>query len=253
MWCAGVEGVLVGGGGGCGRGGRAGGLCGLPGRGGLGEAYGRFGLKAERSDLEDFVAGAYLDDMGLSSPHRPEEPDQPSEDARPGIDVDRETVERVADYVRLLAIPARTAQAGADVFAEVGCADCHVPSVRTDPTYPIPQLAGIDAPIFSDLLVHDMGDALSSAPAPGPARPPRDGLDDVGTALQGATEVHAAEWRTAPLIGIRHLSALLHDGRARNVTEAIEAHAGEAAASRARFQQLEPTGRARLVRYVESL
>ncbi len=224
----------------------------IPAREGYGHAYGRFGLKAERSDLEDFVAGAYLDDMGLSSPHRPEEPDQPSEDARPGIDVDRETVERVADYVRLLAIPSRTAEVGSEVFAEVGCADCHVPSLRTDPAYPIPQLAGIDAPIFSDLLVHDMGEALSSAPAPEPP-PPLDGLHDVGTALRGATEVQPVEWRTSPLIGIRHLSALLHDGRARNVTEAIEAHAGEAAPSRARFERLVPARRARLVRYVESL
>jgi CxxC motif-containing protein (DUF1111 family) len=62
-----------------------------------------------------------------------------------------------------------------------------------------------------------------------------------------------SEWRTAPLIGIRHLSALLHDGRARDVTEAIEAHAGEASSSRVRFEQLPPERRTRLVRYVESL
>ena len=90
---------------------------------------------------------------------------------------------------------------------------------------------------FSDLLLHDMGPELDG----------------------GATEpgVAASEWRTAPLWGLsRALAAragLLHDGRARSVSEAIRHHGGEAAGARRRFGALPAADRARLLSYVEAL
>jgi CxxC motif-containing protein (DUF1111 family) len=97
-------------------------------------------------------------------------------------------------------------------------------------------LAGIDAPIFSDLLLHDMGAALSDGQYEEEARP--------------------TEFRTAPLIGVRFLSTLLHDGSAHNVVEAIEAHDtadSEGRESAQRYKALPPDERARLVRLVEAL
>lgn len=191
---------------------------------------GRFGLKSKLATLEGFVAEAYLNDMGITSPHRPHEE---GEDAKPGIDLEADVVEQVADYVRMLAIPSRAETPGADLFEQVGCATCHVPTMRTRANHPIRQLAGIDAPIYSDLLLHDMGVDLADGIAEGPAS--------------------GSEWRTSPLIGIRHMNAYLHDGRARTVAEAVRMHAGEARFAREAFGQLADEARGRLIRFVESL
>lgn len=202
---------------------------------------GRFGLKARIATLDDFSADAYQGDMGLTSPMRPDEPLNPEgldDDARPGLDLDADEVNLAADYVRLLAIPRRDTPdaAGEKLFADARCDVCHVPTLRTRADYPIELLAGIDAPVYTDLLLHDMGSDLA------------DGLPD--------GDASGSEWRTAPLLGIRHLRSYLHDGRARTVEDAILLHEGpgsEANDSIARFRALKPEERERLVRFVESL
>jgi CxxC motif-containing protein (DUF1111 family) len=92
---------------------------------------------------------------------------------------------------------------GRDAFIQVGCARCHVPTLRTGP-HPIGALAFKEVTLYSDLLLHDLGDALSDGRADGTAE--------------------AGEWRTAPLWGTRVMrdflngeAFLLHDGRARSV------------------------------------
>ena len=108
-------------------------------------------------------------------------------------------------------------RAGVDLGqAHIDRAVCHVPAMRTRADYPIAQIAGIDAPIYSDLLLHDMGAALA------------DGMTDGGAGPRA--------WRTAPLIGMRFQAGYLHDGRAPSVAEAVVAHDGEArgAATRVR-------------------
>lgn len=171
---------------------------------------GRFGLKASFPTLDRFVAGALQGDISITSPLVPDElpnPDGLLDDALPGPDVDTDAVDALADYVRLLDIPHRDSPAeGADLFEAIGCADCHVPTLHTRADYPLPQLADIDAPIYSDLLLHDRGDELA------------DGI------VQG--DATGREWRTAPLIGLRFLGAYMHDGRATTLEEAIDSHAG---------------------------
>jgi CxxC motif-containing protein (DUF1111 family) len=202
---------------------------------------GRFGLKARQPTLDDFTADAYQGDMGITSPMRPHELPVPggiTDDAKPGTDLTLEVVNLVADYVRLLAIPQRaepdaTAEA---LFAEVRCDVCHVPSVPTRADYPIPLLAGINAPVFTDLLLHDMG--VDHA----------DGLIEWGA---GSTE-----WRTAPLMGLRFFEAYLHDGRAETINEAILGHrsdGSEANDSVDRYEALSAEDRARLLTYVLGL
>ena len=193
-------------------------------------SVGRFGLKARLATLEQFVADAYLNDMGITSPHRPHEE---GEDAKPGVDLDDDVVEQVADYVRMLAIPRREDVEGAELFERAGCATCHVPTLKTRRDYPVRQLAGIDAPIYSDLLLHDMGAELADGIAEGAA---------TGT-----------EWRTAPLIGLRHMSAYLHDGRAETVRDAIRLHGGEAEFVHERLRELGTASENQLIRFVESL
>jgi CxxC motif-containing protein (DUF1111 family) len=202
---------------------------------------GRFGLKARVVNLEDFAADALQGDMGITSPLRPTEtpnPDGLLDDALPGLDVDLATVEDLADYTRLLRIPARAAPppGGPELFEQTLCAACHVPSLRTRVDHVVPQLANVEAPIYSDLLLHDMGSLLADGLTDGSAGP--------------------SEWRTAPLMGLRHFRTYLHDGRARTVKDAVEHHHGpgsEANQSVELFRALTTQQQDLLVLFVEQL
>lgn len=209
---------------------------------GSGEArIGRFGLKATSPDLSDFTARALHGDMGLTSPLYPAEPSNPdglTDDGKPGLDVTREDVERMADYVRLLALPSRTSvsAAGARAFDAVGCATCHVPSLRTRPDHPVAALADVEAFVYTDLLLHDMGEGLADGVREGDAGP--------------------REWRTAPLIGLRFFPAYLHDGRALTIEAAIVEHRGpgsEANDAVAAFEGLGDEERRALIEFVSGL
>jgi CxxC motif-containing protein (DUF1111 family) len=199
---------------------------------------GRFGLKARIATLDEFTADAFQGDMGMTNPMRPEElanPDGLKDDLHAGVDVDLDYVNRVAFYLRRIAIPRRVglSEQGKALFESAQCSACHVPSLKTRADYPIKALAGIDAAVFTDFLLHDLGDALA------------DGMTD-GTAA-------SRTWRTAPLIGLRFSKTLLHDGRVTNVTDAILAHDGEAKASADLFRALSDADRAALVSYVSAL
>ncbi len=202
---------------------------------------GRFGFKARIRTLDEFTADAFQGDMGMTSPLRPVElpnPDGLLDDSHAGVDVDLETVNAVADYLRLLEIPARAAPdaAGQALFASTGCGSCHVASLRTRADYPIQALAGIDAPLYSDLLLHDMGVALA------------DGLTD--------GQAGPREWKTAPLIALRLLRTYLHDGRAHTLEDAVLMHASEgseANPSVARFRALAPAEQQALLDFVKTL
>ena len=199
---------------------------------------GRFGLKSRIATLDDFTADAFQGDMGLTTPMRPTElanPDGLSDDQRAGIDLDLDHVDRIAFYLRRIAIPRRVGltEGGAALFAQASCATCHVPSLRTRANYPISQLAGIDAPLCSDLLLHDMGAALA------------DGMTDGGAS--------STSWRTAPLIGLRFARTYMHDGRAHSVGEAVLAHGGEAQRAVMAFQALSQDDQRTLIEFVEAL
>lgn len=202
---------------------------------------GRFGVKARLATLDDAAADALQSDMGLTTTLRPAElpnPDGLTDDLVPGVDLPDVQLAAAVAYLRLLDLPPRDAPdpAGSALFEAVGCARCHVPALRTRSDWPMPQLAGIAAPVFTDLLLHQMGPALA------------DGQADEGAA--------PGEFRTAPLIGLRFLSSYLHDGRASTVEAAILGHQGagsEATVAVGRFTALSPADRATLIAHVGSL
>ena len=202
---------------------------------------GRFGLKARIATLDDFTADALQGDMGLTSPLRPSElpnPDGLLDDGKPGVDVEADFVNDVAIYLRLVAIPPRRGlrDRGRQLFERVQCSICHVPSLRTRADYPVAELRAVDAPIYSDLLVHDMGLALA------------DGIADGKASWR--------EWKTTPLIGLRFSRTYLHDGRARSVEEAIQMHASsgsEAGGSIRLFNALSQSDRQELLAFVGAL
>ncbi|MDB4939110.1 MAG: hypothetical protein JWP87_6082 [Labilithrix sp.] len=199
---------------------------------------GRFGVKGRIATIDDFTADAFQGDMGMTSPMRPVElpnPDGLQDDKRPGVDVPLEYVNDISLYLRLIAIPKRADldEVGRAAFDTALCSTCHVPSMKTRADYPIALLAGIDAPIYTDLLLHDMGPALADGIADGNAGP--------------------ADWKTAPLIGLRFEKTFLHDGRAHTIEDAILLHDGEARVSLDRFRALSPADGSALVRFVNAL
>lgn len=204
---------------------------------------GRFGLKARIGTLDEFVADALQNDMGITSPLRPTEfpnPDGLTDDGLLGIDATATDVNLRADYVRTIAIPWRATPdpKGQALFDQAQCSACHVPTLHTSPSYPIAALADIDAPIYTDLLLHDMGDGLSDSLA-----------DGEGVATPRA-------WRTAPLIGMRFAREFLHDGRAIDLAGAVMAHDGngsEAHASVQLFSTLSTDDQNALIAFVHSL
>lgn len=199
---------------------------------------GRFGLKARVATLDDFAADASQGDMSLTSPLRPDElpnPEGRTDDRKRGLDLTIEDVDHLADYTRLLRIPLRAEVDGADLFEQVGCAECHVPRLRTRADWPIAAIADVDAPVYTDLLLHDLGPDHD------------DGLGD--------GDATGSEWRTAPLIALAKQPNFLHDGRAETVEDAIRLHGGpgsEAAASVDAWLALDPEDRDQLVKFVTS-
>jgi len=215
-----------------------------------GRYIGRFGKKALTVNLLHQTVGAYLQDMGITSDITPEDIFNPAAGSRaadeaPDPEVSSDAVANVVFYLKTLRAPSRRdaddpeVLAGERIFSDIGCAACHVPTLRTGAS----EIEVLDRVVFhpyTDLLLHDMGPELD------------DGYTE-GRAL-------TSEWRTPPLWGVGLAEAFqggdgffLHDGRARSLGEAIELHGGEGAASRDAFLSLSTEDRARLIRFIESL
>ena len=148
-------------------------------------------------------------------------------------------------YLQALAVPDRRRvdaageARGEELFADIGCASCHTPVLRTASDAKPALLAGQEFMPYSDLLLHDMGKGLA---------------DDRPDFL-----ANGREWRTAPLWGLGLVpvtndhSFYLHDGRARSLEEAILWHGGEAEASQARFRRLAREDRQAVLTFLRSL
>lgn len=215
-----------------------------------GKYVGRFGKKARTINLLHQTVSAYSEDMGLTSEHIPHDLYNRQVGSQGGDDVaDPEVAGSVVDavvfYLRTLRPPPRRHAARADVregealFSQLGCAACHLPSLRTGAS-DIPQLSGVPFAPYTDLLLHDMGPELDDGYTEGDAAP--------------------SEWRTAPLWGIGLAERAqgggahyLHDGRARTLRDVIRLHGGEAQRSRAAFNALSPTLQERLLTFLRSL
>jgi CxxC motif-containing protein (DUF1111 family) len=218
--------------------------------GGEGRKLGRFGRKAQVSSLLQQVVEAYHQDVGITSDFLPNENRNPlasvpieAADPVPDPEISAAVVQAVTHYIRALAPPAPGEDTdlrleGEKLFQQVQCASCHVPVLRSG-TSVLPALSNRDVELFSDLLLHDMGDGLADHRADGSAS--------------------GREWRTPPLWGLRLMRRflngqvlLMHDGRARSFEEAILLHGGEAERSRQGFLSLTHAERRALLDYVES-
>lgn len=209
-----------------------------------GQRIGRFGWKAQVPSLLHFSGDAYLNEMGITTPFFPDEVCPQGDcsqlrcDPVPDPEDDGADVFLFADFMAFLAPPPRAdgagrraVRTGERVFERIGCADCHVPALRTG-FHEVAALRERQFSPYSDFLLHDMGS-----------------LGD-GIAQDGAA---GREMRTAPLWGLRVLATFLHDGRATTIEAAILAHDGQGAASRDRFRGLAADDRRSLLRFLRSL
>ena len=203
---------------------------------------GRFGRKAQAATLREFNTDAFVMEMGVTNPGNQTEQTIVGEPYPPGIDplpepeISAEQFDAADAFVRFLAPPRPgpidiVGATGALLFANIGCASCHVPALVTGDN-PIAALRFRVVPAFTDLLLHDMGADLADI--------------CLGQALP-------SEFRTEPLMGLRFATAFLHDGRATTISQAIELHAGEALGARNRFLRLNAFERSALLKFLGSL
>lgn len=212
---------------------------------------GRFGWKANQVNLREQNAGAFSGDMGLTTSILPKqncplvqiECAQSVHGGEP--EVSEKVLDRVTTYTQLIAVPkARNYESeefkhGRKLFNQINCSVCHTPNFTTGTTHQYEALNNQSIWPYTDLLLHDMGMGLADH------RP--DGM------------ASGREWKTPPLWGIGLIKTvnghtnLLHDGRARNVEEAILWHGGEAATTTEKFKNLVRADRQALIYFVNSI
>ena len=202
----------------------------------------RFGKKAAAYNLLHQTVNAFNQDIGITSVFEPK-------DVYTLLDIDPEisiqTIHDVVFYLQTLKAPIQRNQhdaelaRGKNTFIQTGCESCHKQTLKTGFSQ-VDALSNIEFHPYTDLLLHDMGS----------------GLDDGYTEGSAGTN----EWRTPPLwgLGLAPNSQggsyyLMHDGRANNIEEAIQMHGGEAENSKIQFQNLSPSDKTSLIKFLESL
>jgi CxxC motif-containing protein (DUF1111 family) len=209
---------------------------------------GRFGWKAQHATLLAFSADAYRNEMGITNDLFREESaygvskdrmrlcdrlPEP-EDVRDPL-TGRRGIDNFASFMRFLAPPGRgsvdeAARSGEQVFTAMGCAACHVPSLTTGPSAN-PLFNRREVPLFSDLLLHDVGTG-----------------DGIEQASAGSEEI-----RTPALWGLRFRRPLLHDGSAATIEDAVRRHAVEAESARRGFEHATDAERNALLAFLKLL
>ncbi|OEC33937.1 CxxC motif-containing protein, DUF1111 family [Pseudomonas cuatrocienegasensis] len=212
---------------------------------------GRFGWKAGQPTLNQQNAHAFAHDMGLTSSLVTRDNCSDSQSACRQAphggdpEVSDSVLASVLFYSRNLAVPARAdvdspaVLQGKNLFHQAGCAACHTPTFTTAADAAEPELANQLIRPYSDLLLHDMGPGLADQ--------------------RSEFLATGREWRTPPLWGIglteqvNGHTQFLHDGRARNLLEAILWHGGEAEAARQQVLTFTAEERSALLAFLNSL
>jgi CxxC motif-containing protein (DUF1111 family) len=209
---------------------------------------GRFGWKAQHATLRTFSADAYRNEMGITNEIFRDELSNgvtaaqmklcdptPDPEDLPDPRTQLSAIDNFEAFMKFLGPPPRAtvtdaARAGQQTFGAIGCAACHVPALTTGASTHL-LFDRVAVPLFSDLLLHDVGTG--------------DGIP------QGAA--HPDEIRTPSLWGVRTRRPLLHDGSASTLEDAVRRHGGEAETVRRRFEQLDAGQRSSLIAFLETL
>lgn len=213
----------------------------------------KFGWKAQDKSLLMFSGEAYNVEMGVTNElfaternmvpgcnfnTQPEDHLDFDDDSPNGGETSG--TQNFTTFMRLLAPPTPAPDTpsivrGRDAFASIGCALCHTPSLMTSDS-DLPGLANQQANLYSDLLVHHMGVGLADGITQGNAGPD--------------------EFRTAPLWGLGQRIFFLHDGRTKDLIEAIQAHKSDGSEANLviqNFNQLQPWIQQDILNFLRSL
>jgi CxxC motif-containing protein (DUF1111 family) len=198
-----------------------------------GGRLGRFGWKANVPTIREFVRDALSTELGITVPDQPGSSfgSDGDEDDAADPEADASTIDAMTAFIAFLAPPPRTRvdttleNRGEAIFATVGCASCHVPTLQT--------ASGVDVHAYTDLLLHDI------------AEPNALGIEE------GAAGIR--DYRTPPLWGLARTAPYLHDGRASTAEDAIANHAGEASTARDEVANLSAIDREALLAFLRSL
>lgn len=229
--------------------------------------FGKFGWRGQQGSLEKFTIQACAVELGLRTPTQPEN-DLPETleipenfSPRRGIDMTEKEIVDLVGFIRQLPPPLEklpeepkqleAVKKGEIVFNRLNCAACHVKKVG--------ELDGV----YSDFLMHDMGPELAdvSGVVSKSSREIRQSIGGYfGPSSTLPTETRTAVsvgtdsfWQTPPLWGIAQSAPYMHDGRAKNIQEAILAHGGEAEEAKQGFKRLTAKYRRYLLTYMETL
>jgi CxxC motif-containing protein (DUF1111 family) len=224
---------------------------------------GRFGYKGATSSVRHQVAVALNTDMGVMTSTLPvlDCGGQQTSCGSTGPELDDAQFDELVKYISLLGVPARrdyNNTLGETLFGNLGCAGCHRPTLITSEYHPLAELRNQTIRPYTDLLLHDMGAGLA---------------DNLGEGIAAGNE-----WRTAPLWGLGHAASVmlgdtkandevsraadvndlyrigyLHDGRSRNIDEAIRWHGGEGEVSKLAYEALLSTDKTALINFLNSL
>lgn len=207
---------------------------------------GHFGWKAQSASLADFVQAACANELGLGNPGQAQpRPLNARYNYQPkGLDLTSEQCDQITSFVASLPrpverlpdakLPTASFSEGKQLFTKIGCADCHTPN-----------MGGVEG-LYSDLLLHDMGQPLEGGGSyndPPPSKPD-------GTPGDGPSP---GEWRTPPLWGVADSAPYLHDGRAPTLGTAIGLHGGQGARSAERFKSLHEDEQEQLIAFLKTL
>jgi hypothetical protein len=240
------------------------GIAGRPNRSGNDGTITRFGWKAQNKSITMFAGEAYNVEMGITSelfPTAREEDPNCNGSGKPAPnDVTRmdtnDTINQafnnpvhiLADWMQFTLLMrftdgpqpvsnlSQSALRGKQLFADVGCALCHTPTMQTAPVMNSAVLQNRPVNLYSDLMIHDMGTGLA---------------DGISQGLAGPRE-----FRTTPLWGVGQRIFFLHDGRTNDLLEAITAHASngsEASAVVSAFNALGSSDKQAILNFLRSL
>jgi CxxC motif-containing protein (DUF1111 family) len=226
------------------------------------QRLGRFGWKNSHASLFSFTGDALRNEIGITNPLYPTENSFNGKsvaeyDKAPDPEVDLRRLETISNFLRATKAPARIAElaetsealAGEKIFASVGCAICHITTLKTMPVGSVTNGGKLTInEALGDKIIHPFSDFL---------------LHDVGTGdgiVENGSQDTRNKIRTAPLWGlgmrIKRLGdnlALMHDGGSPTVEKAILRHAGEASVVMDEYQKLTGEKKRLLLAYLSSL
>jgi CxxC motif-containing protein (DUF1111 family) len=215
---------------------------------------GRFGWKDQQPTVLSFAADAYLNEMGVTNRLRPTDVTSVCKSTSDPEDTPDSlglaNIDHFAQFIRGTQAPPRDtvlaatpdAQAGSQLFDQIGCGICHVSSMVTVASGTVTNGGAYTVPdAIGNKVFHPFGDFL---------------LHDVGTGdgiVQAGPADTAYKLRTAPLWGLHIKSRFMHDLESLTLSDAIHRHGGEAEQVTHRFHRLTPEQQQQLITFLKSL